>query len=143
MIRILLGFVCCLALAACSEQKSAAPAGNSDATTYIVRGEIISVPVAGDPGAELIIRHEAIPDFKNEAGEVVGMAPMGMPFTPAKGVSIDAFKPGDKVQFTWIVQWHPEMTEQLTKIEKLPDDTLLNMTPPTTRPARAMKVPTH
>jgi hypothetical protein len=58
--------------AGCSRgQPSNRPAAEaSDARTYVVRGEVISVPQAGKPGMQFIVKHEltsGTDDFRNRA----------------------------------------------------------------------------
>jgi Cu/Ag efflux protein CusF len=113
-------------------------AAASDAQTYVVRGEVISVPQAGKPGTEFIVKHEPIDNFRSAGGQIVGMSTMGMPFTPGKGVSLEGIKPGDKVEMRWVMQWKPEAKEYAESVRKLPADTQLRFGeahPPTTSPA--------
>ena len=58
--------------AGCSRgQPSNRPAAEaSDARTYVVRGGVISVPQAGRPGMQFIVKHEltsGTDDFRNRA----------------------------------------------------------------------------
>jgi len=70
---------------------------------YEVQGEIVGLPSVGS--REVMIRHEAIPGFRDDAGKVVGMAAMTMPFMLGESVSIDGFAIGDTVAFTLEVDW--------------------------------------
>ncbi len=97
----------------------------SDAQTYVVRAEVISVPHAGKPGTQLILKHEPIDTFRNASGQIVGMSTMGMPFTPGKGVSLEGIKPGDKIEMRWVLQWKPEAKEYVESVRKLPTETQL------------------
>jgi hypothetical protein len=101
------------------------PAVVSDAQTYVVRGEVISVPHAGEPGTEFIVKHEPVDNFRNADGQIVGMSTMGMPFTPGKGVSLEEIKPGDKIEMRWVLQWKPEAKEYVESVRKLPMETQL------------------
>jgi hypothetical protein len=105
-----------------NEQSEAAA---SDAQTYVIRGEVISVPQAGKPGTEFIIKHEPIDNFRSDTGQIVGMNTMGMPFTPGKGVSLEGIKPGDKIEMRWFLQWKPEAKEYVESVRKLPSETQL------------------
>jgi Cu/Ag efflux protein CusF len=87
-----------LLAAACGSDKPAAPPER-----YEVKGEIMRLPSAEKP--EVLIRHEAIPTFKDEAGKVVGMEAMTMPFALAEGVVADGLATGDAVEFTLEVNW--------------------------------------
>ena len=97
----------------------------SDAQTYVVRGEVISVPQAGKPGTQFIVKHEPIDNFRNASGQIVGMSTMGMPFTPGKGVSLEDIKPGDKIEIRWVMQWKPNAKEYVESVRKLPTETQL------------------
>jgi hypothetical protein len=82
----------------CGADKPAAPPER-----YEVKGEVMRLPSADKP--EILIRHEAIPTFRDEAGKVVGMEAMTMPFSLGEGVSADGLAPGDAVEFTLEVNW--------------------------------------
>ena len=116
----------------CSRQRTTAQlkATVSDAQTYVVRGEVISVPQAEKPGTQFIIKHEPIHNFRNAAGQMVGMGTMGMPFTPGTGVSLEGIKPGDKIEMNWVLQWQPEVKEYVKSVRKLPLETQLRFGEP-------------
>jgi len=101
-----------------------APAGTAAAAVhrYTVRGEIVQLP--RKPGDELMVRHEAIPDFKDRAGAAVGMDAMVMGFGPGPGLSLSGLAPGDKVALSFAIAWEqPALTAE--RIEKLPPATEL------------------
>jgi Cu/Ag efflux protein CusF len=109
----------------------------SDAQAYVIRGEVISVPQAGKPGAQFIVKHEPIDNFRDASGQVVGMSTMGMPFTPGKDVSLEGIRPGDKIEMRWVMQWKPEAKEYVESVQKLPKETQLRFGkahPPTASP---------
>ena len=119
--------------------------GNNSATgdgaervahTYESRGIVQKLP-GESPDAQLMIQHEPLPDFKNSAGKVVGMNSMTMPFPPADDVSVENLAVGDKVRFTFEVQWEPSAGWTLTAVEKLPADTTLNFNDAATKPDEA------
>lgn len=99
--------------------------------TYHTRGIIKSIPVAGNPAAELQIQHEAINDFVDGAGAVVGMNAMTMPFPRlADGVSLQGLAIGDKVAFSFINTWSGPAGSRrpdwvINSLTKLPADTEL------------------
>ena len=126
--------------AGCSHgQRNDQPAGAaSDARMYVIRGEVISVPQAGKPGTQFIVKHEPIDNFRDASGQIVGMNTMGMPFTPGKGVSLEGIRPGDKIEMRWVIQWKPEAKEYVESVQKLPAETQLRFGkayPPTASPA--------
>ena len=121
--------VAVLALAACSPPPpSPAPAGPDQ--SYAVRGEIVRLPDPADPQNEIWIRHEAIADFATDAGEVVGMDAMTMPFGVADGLDLAGFEVGDKIRFTLEVRWADRaQPAKVTAVEKLPADIELVFAP--------------
>jgi len=94
-----------------------------------ILGEIVAMP-GERPDGDMRIRHEHIPGFKNELGEIPvtpdgipGMKSMEMPFPLAQGVSLDGFGNGDKVRFAFRVNWGGTTPWELTAIEKVDPDT--------------------
>lgn len=97
---------------------------------YTVRGEIQQLPDPENPAKSLQIKHENIPEFVNREGEVAGMAPMIMPFTPAPGLDLSGLSIGDKVRFTFDVDWDGPPPFLLTEIAPLPPETELDFSRP-------------
>jgi Cu/Ag efflux protein CusF len=97
---------------------------------YTVRGVITGLPVADKPASELTIRHEAIPTFRDREGNVIGMASMEMPFSPARGVSLKELKVGDPVEFTLEIRQKPTWSAQVSEVHKLPPDARLEFGKP-------------
>lgn len=93
--------------------------------TYTVRGEVAALPEVGKPSTELMIRHEAIDNFANRKGEVVGMSAMIMEFPPQKGVDVRSLRLGDKVEVEFSVWWTTAPPWLATRITKLPAETKL------------------
>ncbi len=101
-----------------------APAPPPAADSYTVRGEIVRLPEA--PGGEVLIRHEAIPDFRGMDGKVVGMASMTMPFPLAAGVKLDALAAGTPIEFVLEMRWKDDRQPvAVTRIAPLPPGTAL------------------
>ncbi|QKK07267.1 MAG: copper-binding protein [Planctomycetota bacterium] len=122
----------------CNKPAADAPAETAEATgaahTYTVRGQIVSVPSADKPLADLEIHHEAIPDFKNREGVVFenpttgvrGMKSMTMAFPVGEGVSLEGIEVGDLVTFTFVTVWGENYPEyRVTEITELPAETEL------------------
>ena len=151
--RILAAALCSSALfvsplTGCSEKAPGSDGAHSDhsghdhaATEDIVRtdvydgilGEITALPIAGDPSSELKIHHEHIPTFRTKQGiinvnskGIAGMNAMEMPFPPADGLSLDGLAVGDKVRFTFAVNWGGQRAWEVTEIEKLAADTVID-----------------
>jgi hypothetical protein len=99
--------------------------------TYHTRGIIQSLPEANKPTAELMIQHEAINDFVDGKGAVVGMNAMTMPFPRlAPGVTLDGLAVGDKIAFSFTNTWTgPETARKpawvVDNVSKLPAETEL------------------
>lgn len=96
---------------------------------YTVRGEVVQVPDAEHPGSRFEVRHEAIDNFVDAEGKVVGMSAMVMPFPLAQGVTLNGIEPGDKVEVTFAVWWKPRRHYEATKVVELPSDTELHFRP--------------
>lgn len=94
---------------------------------YTVRGEVVSLPTAND---DLMVRHEAIPEYRSTRG--MGMDVMVMPFPLGAGISLDGVEPGDKLSITFSVDyeegWSP-ISYRVIGFEELPSDTELDFTP--------------
>ncbi len=105
-----------------------------------MRGEIVRLPTAET--REIAIRHEAVPDFRDESGKVVGMEAMTMPFSLGPEISDSALaglKPGDRIAFTLEMRWQdPREIARISRIDRLPEGTALAWDPP---PAAAAKTP--
>lgn len=93
---------------------------------YTVRGLVVALPQGDD---DMMVRHEAIPDFRGP-GEM-GMDVMDMQFPFAEDVSIEGIEVGDKLRLTFSVDyeegWSP-VEYRVIRYVKLPEDTELNFT---------------
>jgi Cu/Ag efflux protein CusF len=116
-----LALVALAALAACGGRTPPAPPpGDAD---YEGRGEIARLPDASN--REIWIRHEAIPDFRDAEGRIVGMESMTMPFKLAPGAAPADLAPGDRVSFRLEMRWSDRAAATVARIEKLPEGTRL------------------
>lgn len=127
----------CVVLGACERSPKAgeirpsnftAPNAKPDAS-YVVRGVVTEMPIVGKAGSELRVHHEAIDDFKDDQGKVVGMSAMVMEFPPLKGVDVSQLKVGDKVEVAFSVWWTQLPPWAATKITVLPPETKLEFRP--------------
>jgi Cu/Ag efflux protein CusF len=118
-----------LLLPACRGEPAPSPATEA-ARRYTVRGELLAIR---DAPRELTIRHEAIDDFADRSGAIVGMNAMVMPFPVDRGVPIGGLAPGDKVRVRFSMDWEKNRFA-IESIEKLPTDTPLEFGK--ARPAR-------
>lgn len=96
----------------------------ANARRYTVRGEIVRLPAPSGGARQLSIRHEALDDFVNEAGVVVGMDSMVMQFDVAPAVALEDVRVGDKVEVRLAVAWSPPVL-RIEQLRKLPADTAL------------------
>jgi len=114
-------------LAACGGEEPA----QEPAVVYASRGIVRQLPKAPRGGAELRILHEAMPDFRSQNGDLVGMESMSMPFPVAEAEIFEGLAVGDRVRFEFEVRWEGEGSPLLlTHIEKLPPDTRLGFEGP-------------
>jgi Cu/Ag efflux protein CusF len=89
---------------------------------YTVAGEIVRLPEAGRPdGAEIYIRHEAVPTFVDSKGETVGMEAMTMGFPLARSLDLTGLAAGDRIEFDFEVRWQGSPPVQVTRVVKAPD----------------------
>ena len=114
--------------AACHREKPAdmqAPGRTPADASYRSRGVVYQVPAA--PGGELVLYHEAVPEFVDRKGERSGMDSMAMPFAVPVEVSLDGIEKGDKVEFAFEVRWKGAPTLVVTELRELPADTELQL----------------
>ncbi|HYG70643.1 MAG TPA: copper-binding protein [Anaeromyxobacteraceae bacterium] len=110
-----------LTLLATGCQKEAAPPGGA-VHRYTVRGEVVQL--RDGPPRELMLRHEAIDDFVDRTGAVVGMNAMTMPFPVEAALPLDGIAPGDKVRVRFSMDWEKSRMA-VESVEELPPDTAL------------------
>jgi Cu/Ag efflux protein CusF len=89
-----------------------------DVFSYSVKGVVKALPGNGRASNEIIVKHEAIPDYRDESGNIVGMMAMTMPFYLAKTTKIDGIAVGDAVQMTVEQRLKPGFTEEVVSITK-------------------------
>jgi hypothetical protein len=121
-IAALLLLAAALGLAACPEPER----GQKNT----VRGRVTQLPSVHDPGA-LYLEHEAIDDWVDREGKVVGMYPMVMPFPFAKSISLDGIAVGDVVEAKIRVDWEAEERQvEIVELRELPAGTKLEFRAP-------------
>ena len=114
-----------LVIAACSAPVPPAPAG---ARVYAVRGEVVQAPSPVVAGIQLLVRHEAIDDFVDASGKVVGMDAMVMPFEVSPSAAPKDLAAGDKVEVRFSMDWK-EPRLRVERIERLAPGTILRFSP--------------
>lgn len=100
--------------------------GSDSGRTYTTRGQVVQLPDPANPGTGLTLNHEAVDQFMDRQGEIVGMDPMSMPFPVAKDVSLEGIQVSDVVEFKLHVDWSQEPAAEITEIRKLPAGTKLD-----------------
>jgi hypothetical protein len=119
-----------LALLAAGSCTSSPPAEGAPASPssrrYTVRAEVIRLPEAGAPLRELVLRHEAIPDFVGQEGRVVGMEAMVMPLEVARALPLEGVRVGDKVEIVLEVDWS-RPSYRVVHLSLLPVSTVLDL----------------
>lgn len=133
-VAVLAVVVCLVAFPSCKRKEStpsSASAASIRKDRYTVRGVVVVVPSADNPAAEFQVRHEAMPHFVGQDGEL-GMDTMTMPFPLAEGLSLDAVKPGDKIELSFEVDFDTRskqlMGYRATAVTLLPPETTLDFT---------------
>lgn len=104
----------------------AAPPIKPPSAIYVTRGVVRQLPIPGEPQTEFQVEHEAIDNFKNQSGLVVGMNTMIMPFPLGPGVTLEGLVVGDIVELTFAIWWDETAPEyHVTRLTKLPANTAL------------------
>ncbi len=89
---------------------------------------VVELPRPGQ--RELTLHHEAIPDFVNSAGKVVGMDSMAMPFPVADPQQLEGLAVGDKIAFELEVRWQADDLVLIRHLTRLPPETPLEFDRP-------------
>lgn len=121
-------FALAAAVAACHREAPAdmkEPGRTPADATYRTRGVVYQLPAA--PGGELVVFHEAVPEFVDRKGERSGMDSMSMPFAIPEEVSLDGVEKGDKVEIAFEVRWKGAPTLVITELRELAPDTELQL----------------
>lgn len=103
----------------------APPSGESGplAVDYQAKGLIKAVSALR---GELQIHHEPVPEFIGIDGRPEPMGSMTMPFPVADKALLEGIAPGDRVAFTFRVEWDGKLPLSVVQISKLPADTRLS-----------------
>jgi len=113
-------------------KREPASASTVEKHTYSVRAQIVALPRTDDPTSELQVRHEAMPHFRAGGGQL-GMNTMIMPFPLAEGLSLSGLHEGQKVTLHFEVDFDTAADTltgyRATRVEPLPEDTVLDWTP--------------
>lgn len=108
----------------CRERERAGGTASSAAQRYTFRAEVVKLPDARHAKPQVTLRHEAIPDFRDQSGAVVGMSAMVMPFDAGPS-SLEGIAVGDKVEVELAADWS-RASFRIERARKLPPTTSLD-----------------
>jgi hypothetical protein len=86
--------------------------------TLHVRGVVKALPGPGFAPNEILVKHEPIPDYRDESGKIVGMMAMTMPFYLEKTVSLKDISVGDSVELVVEQRIKPSFSDKVVSIKK-------------------------
>ena len=90
-----------------------------DKYSYTVKGVIRALPGNGRASNEILVKHEPIPDYRDESGKVVGMMGMTMPFYLPEGTSVADLHVGDSIEMVVEQQLKPKFAENVVSIKRV------------------------
>ena len=93
--------------------------------TYHLRGIIKGLPQSGQLPPSLTIKVGPIIHWVGLSGKVEPMMAMTMPYQLAHGVTLNGITTGEKVAFTYQVNWTADRMV-ITQIKPLPANTVIN-----------------
>jgi hypothetical protein len=99
--------------------------GSGGAHTYQVRAEVLRLPAPGRPDPEVVVRHEAIDDYVDQWGTVVGMDAMEMSLPVEPPLSLAGFAVGDAVSLRFTVDYDAPSIN-IERLERLLPGTALS-----------------
>jgi Cu/Ag efflux protein CusF len=65
------------------------------------------------------VKHQPIPDYRDDTGTITGMMAMTMPFYVGEGVSLKDFKAGDPIEMKVEQHLKPTFSEFVTSIKRV------------------------
>ncbi len=112
-----------------SSNSQSAPAQPGITYSYHLRGIIKALPAAGELPASVSIKVPPIAHWVGMSGKIEPMMTMTMSYQLASGVTLHGIATGDKVAFTYKVNWNADRMV-ITRIKKLPAKTIINFLVP-------------
>lgn len=85
---------------------------------YTVKGIIKGMPGDGLAKNEMLVKHQPIPDYRDDTGAIVGMMGMTMPFYLKEGLSVEGIKAGDSVELKIEQHLQPKFSEEVVSIKR-------------------------
>jgi Cu/Ag efflux protein CusF len=90
-----------------------------NAYVFTVKGIIKGLPGDGRAANEILVKHQPIPDYRDDTGAITGMMAMTMPFYVAESVSLKDFKAGDPIEMKVEQHLKPTFSEVVTSIKRV------------------------
>ena len=87
--------------------------------SFTVKGVIKALPGNGRAANEILVKHEPIPNYRDEAGNVVGMMAMTMPFYLADVKTLEGLAVGDSVEMLIEQHLKPKFSENVVSIKRV------------------------
>ncbi len=115
----------CLPIAGCKSKNSSSSIKQGFTYVYHLKGIIRSLPVPMQGPPSIMIKMQAVPNWIGINGKVTPMEAMTMPCQLAKTVSVADLAVGDKIAFTYKVNWTQDRM-LITDMKKLPPTTVIN-----------------
>jgi len=96
-------------------------ASSEDVYTFRVKGIVKALPGKGLATNEILVKHEPIPEYRDESGSVVGMMAMTMPFYLGDSGLIKGISVGDSIEMVIEQRIRPRYTDKVVSISRLPE----------------------
>jgi Cu/Ag efflux protein CusF len=96
-------------------------ASSEDVYTFSVKGVVKALPGKGLAANEILVRHEPIPEYRDESGSVVGMMAMTMPFYLDDLALIKDISVGDPIEMVVEQRIKPRYIDKVVSLTKLPE----------------------
>lgn len=87
--------------------------------SFTVKGVVKGLPGDGLAKNEILVKHEAIPSYRDEAGNMVGMHPMTMGFYLSDKVTAEGLQVGDAIEMVVEQTIKPKFSEQVVSLKKV------------------------
>ena len=115
----------CMPIAGCKSKNPGSSVKQGITYVYHLKGIIKSLPVPMQGPPSMMLKMQAVPQWIGITGKVTPMAAMTMPCQLAKTVSVADLAVGDKIAFTYKVNWIQDRM-LITRIKKLPPTTVIH-----------------
>lgn len=89
-----------------------------EAYSFKVKGVVRGLPGQGLAKDEILVKHEEIPEYRDQSGKVVGMMAMTMPFYLSPDVPLEGIAVGDRIELRVEQHLKPEFSEKVVELKK-------------------------